>query len=350
MNQPPGSLELQNNVQSLGPTPNAKAGPVTHAPDPFMAASAVPSSAASSAGNSSTRPNVPKRGFLKLPLFKSLLKWWPELIGAFSSILLLGAIIAFLAVLDGSKLDDWHLAWQIKPPTIVSILVTLCRINLAFFIAEGIGQLKWVFFEQREHQLSDFEKFDEATRGPWGAVCFIWKINRRAFVATFGAIMAILILAMDPFSQQVIYYAARADNVDGAIATVPSALFYDSGALYATLGGENKSASFDPDPESSSTSTLPPTDNGLRTFGQPISPSTLDSTPVASEVPGLQTFGGSGLIKRDESGTSSSPGDYASITIFFLGKRLTVCRRKQLFRHSHGSRGVLWSIHLHPAA
>ena len=189
--------------------------------------------------------------------------------------------------------------------------MTLCRITLAFTIAEGIGQLKWVFFEQREHKLSDFEQFDEATRGPWGATCFIWKINWRALVATFGAIMAILILAMDPFSQQVIYYSTRAVNVEDATATVPSARFYDSGALFATLGQENKSASFDPDPSLSSTSASIPINDGPRTFGQPISASTLGNIPATSEVPGPQTFGGSQAIKRDEQGTSPSQGEQA---------------------------------------
>ena len=308
MSQPLESFELQN-IQDHGS--NANSGPPTHVPDPLLAPPADTSSGASSAVNTSARPNAPKSLFLKLLLLKSCLKWWPELLGAVSSILLLIAIIAFLAVLDGSKLDDWHLAWQIKPPTVISILVTLCRINMAFFIAEGIGQLKWVFFEQREHQLSDFDQFDEATRGPWGATCFMWKINRRALVATCGALMAILILAMDPFSQQVLYYGTRAAHIENAVATIPAAQFYDSGALYATLGAENKNASFDPDPKSSSSSTLPPTNGGLQTFGQPISPSTLSSTPVVSDVPGPQTFGSSRLIKKDESGASTSRGESA---------------------------------------
>jgi len=214
--------------------------------------------------------------------------------------------VVFLVVIDGSKLDDWHLAWQIKPPTIISILVTLCRINLAFFIAEGIGQLKWVFFEQRAHQLSDFEQFDEATRGPWGATCFIWKVNRRALVATCGAVMAILILAMDPFSQQVLYYASQASDVENAIATIPSAQFYDSGALYAALSGSNGTASYNPDPKPSS-----PPDSEMTSLADDCatcglaSPSTFGSAPVASEVPGLSTFG---TVKREEVMPGSAKG------------------------------------------
>jgi hypothetical protein len=102
-------------------------------------------------------------------------------------------------------------------------------------------------------------------------------------------------------------------EIEDAVATIPSARFYDSGALFATLGQGNKSASFDPEPKSSSVSNSPPTNDGPRTFGQPLDPSTLSSTPVTSAVPGLQTFGGSGSVKRDESGTSPSQGEQASI-------------------------------------
>lgn len=286
MSQPSDPIELQH----LRPSA-ASAGQAAPAPGPLLAPPALASSAASSSSNDNAQVNVPKPPHVGLSLWRRYLEWWPELGGALLSILFLIAIVVFLAEIDGSKLDDWHLAWQIKPPTIVSILVTLCRITLAFFVAEGIGQLKWVFFEQRPHQLSDFEEFDEATRGPWGATCFIWKINRRAFVATFGAIMAILVLAMDPFSQQVLYYASQTSNITNAVATIPSAQFYDSGALYTAFSPDNRTASFDPDPDAAPTA-----------VGQSGGPRTFEAPPGA-------TIGGSRLSKRDGSITDGSQGE-----------------------------------------
>lgn len=203
----------------------------------------------------------------------------------------LTAIVAFLVQIQGSMLEDWHMAWQIQPSTILSILVTLCRITLAFFIAEGIGQLKWVFFEQIPHQLSDFESFDQATRGAWGATCFVWKINRRALVASFGAVMAILVLAMDPFSQQVLHYPLRTSNISNAVVTIPSARLYDSGALYATFKPGNVTASFDSDPDSSS-----------QDLGDSAGPVAFGSTSRARDA----SFGDSPSIKRDEQTADAS--------------------------------------------
>jgi hypothetical protein len=220
----------------------------------------------------------------RFSLSQRLYRWWPELTGTASSVVLLIAIIVFLAFIDGSKMEDWHFVWQIKPPTVISILVTLCRINLAFFIAEGLGQLKWVFFEQREHQLADFEYFDEATRGPWGASCFIWKVNRRALVATCGAFLAILILAMDPFSQQVLYYASQTSKVENAVATLPSARFYDSGALYTAFSASDSSSE----------------------SGAFRRSSTSGSTPFERDASGLETLGA--LTVRDFSTSSPSQG------------------------------------------
>lgn len=289
MNQPHEPIELQqlspNGDGALHGNDAVLAAPMVGHPLP----AALPASgAASSSEQGHAQANFPKPPNTALSLWRRYLEWWPELVGALLSILLLVAIIVFLAEIDGSKLDDWHLAWQIKPPTIVSILVTLCRIALAFFVAEGIGQLKWVFFEQRPHQLSDFDEFDEATRGPWGATHFIWKINRRAFVATFGAVMAILILAMDPFSQQVLYYASQESNISDAVATLPAAELYDSGALFAAFSLDNSTASFDPAPNPSSSSVL--ANSGPRTFGQPPKARTAGSNPVTVETPGPTAF------------------------------------------------------------
>lgn len=236
------------------------------------------------------------------------LEWWPELSAALLSVLILVATAIFLARTDGTKLDDWHLAWQIKPPTIVSILVTLCRITLAFFIAEGLGQLKWVFFEQRPHRLSDFEDFDEATRGPWGAICFVWRINRRAIVATFGATMAILILAMDPFSQQVLYYDTRTSNATNAVATIPVAQLYDSGALYAALSIDNQTATYDPIPQPTATSASP--NNGPQSFGQPAGPATFGSLPRSTDTTSPDALDGTNLMRRDDLTSDASQSMY----------------------------------------
>lgn len=296
-------LELHN-LRSQGASPNGHARPATPTPDHSLLAAPLPiSNATSSAGNSSSQLSVPKPQNAKLPLSIRLYRWWAELAGAASSIAFLIGIIVFLAIIDGSKMDDWHFAWEIKPPTIISILVTVCRINLGFFIAEGLGQLKWVFFEQREHQLADFDHFDEATRGPWGATWLIWKVNRRALVASFGAVLAILILAMDPFSQQVLYYATETTKVENAVTKLPSARFYNSGALYTAFSGNGSAVSSDSGASSFSDSASSSSDGGFGTFGRST---TSDIAMSRREASDLETIGA--LTERDDSTSVTSQG------------------------------------------
>lgn len=261
--------------------------------------------AASSTVNVAAQPSNQSPRKVWLSYWGKVRKWWLEFAGALSSLIFLTAIVIFLAKIDGSKLDDWKAPWQIKPPTVLSLLVTVCRVNLAFLVAEGIGQLKWVFFEQREHRLAEFDTFDEATRGPWGAVCFIYKINGRALVATFGALMAILVLAMDPFSQQVLYYAARTSNLTESVAKVPSAPFYDSGALFAALSMDNKTASFD----SEDTPTPVAANNGPVAFGTIAGRSAAtDSMPSATGSSDPPVSSDHRTIRRGESMARSPQG------------------------------------------
>lgn len=302
-------LELHN-LRSQGASPNGHTRPATPTSDHSLLAAPLPiSNATSSAGNSSSQLSVPKPQNAKLPLSTRLYRWWPELAGAASSIAFLVAIIVFLAVIDGSKMDDWHFAWEIKPPTIISILVTVCRINLGFFIAEGLGQLKWVFFEQREHQLADFDHFDEATRGPWGATWFIWKVNRRALVASFGAVLAILILAMDPFSQQVLYYATETTKVENGVAQLPSARFYDSGALQAAFSGKDSIELPGPVVDSSSNSGFSSSNGALDTFG---------SGSFKREASDLEAS--EALTERDHSTSNASQGKQVRTLLEKLSK------------------------------
>jgi hypothetical protein len=275
MSQTIDPVELQH-LRPYGVGHDTNDGQAASAPHSLLI---PPSSAASSVGHGSSRKEAhnPPNG---LPSWQRYLAWWPELTGAILSLLSLSAIVIFLLQIQGSKLDDWHMVWHIQPSTILSILVTLCRITLAFFIAEGIGQLKWVFFEQRPHQLSDFEVFDKATRGAWGASCFVWKLNRRALVASFGAVLAVLVLAMDPFSQQVLYYAPQTSNITNTVATTPSTRIYDSGALYAAFKFHNVTATYDPDPDSFSASDF---NADLPTFGDPPLIKRDDSTANASQ-------------------------------------------------------------------
>ncbi|KXS98316.1 hypothetical protein AC578_6840 [Pseudocercospora eumusae] len=156
-----------------------------------------------------------------------LLAWWPELLSAFLSVGTLIAVAAVLYSIDGEPLENWDLPWQIKPNTVISTLITLVRLWMLLVIAECIGQLKWVYFEQKPHRLIDFETFDNASRGPWGAALLLARIRWRAIVASVGAILTILALAVDPFAQQVLSYVQHNSVSPSGQASLFTARSYD---------------------------------------------------------------------------------------------------------------------------
>lgn len=117
-------------------------------------------------------------------------------------------MIGMLTVLNGSPLDSWTL--KIGPNTAVSILSGLYRGLIVTVIATCIAQLRWPYFSSAPQRLSEFDTFDGAARGPWGAMKFLLAIpftkDTIATIASFAACLMILAVAIDPFSQQMLTY------------------------------------------------------------------------------------------------------------------------------------------------
>jgi hypothetical protein len=126
-------------------------------------------------------------------------------------------------------------------------------------------------------------------------------------VATCGAVLAVLILAMDPFSQQVLYYSSQTSEIEDALVTLPSARSYNSGALYAAFIGDDSTASSNADVNSLSTSASSPS-NGE--FGS----TTSDSTSFKRDASDLETIGA--FSERDYSMSGPTQGTEVRI----LGK------------------------------
>jgi hypothetical protein len=92
--------------------------------------------------------------------------------------------------------------------------------------SEALGQLKWDWF-QNSKAMWDFEIFDKASRGPWGAVVLLFRTKGRS-LAALGALLIVLLLAIDSFFQQVVDMPDRWTlvNQDG---NIPVAIQYQPG-------------------------------------------------------------------------------------------------------------------------
>jgi hypothetical protein len=136
--------------------------------------------------------------------------WWWETGGLAVAIICIVLIIAILVSMDGKPLETWKL--PIQPNSLIAVFSTICRSALAVPIADSLSQLKWIYFDGREaRSLNYIQVFDEASRGPWGALVFLSKLRPKSIplVATLCAATTILLLAFEPFTQQVIEFPSR---------------------------------------------------------------------------------------------------------------------------------------------
>lgn len=128
--------------------------------------------------------------------------WSWEILAAIVSITSLAVVTTSLLVMDGQRLVDWKL--PVSPNAIVSILVTFSKSSLLMLVAEGISQLKWIYFAEKEQRLYDLQIFDAASRGPWGAVRLLLARRIKPALVCIGAVVTIVALAMDPCAQQIL--------------------------------------------------------------------------------------------------------------------------------------------------
>ncbi|KAF2014124.1 hypothetical protein BU24DRAFT_462940 [Aaosphaeria arxii CBS 175.79] len=154
--------------------------------------------------------------------------WWWE-----AGAIALGTIctiltVAVLFTIDGKSMRTWAL--PIQPNSLVSVFSVVTKSALLVPIAESIGQLKWSYFS-RPRCLEHIEIFDEASRGPWGACVFLWKTRGTRSLAAVGAIITILLLGFEPFTQQVIEVHSKNTALFNATGYVTRTDSYTKAAL-----------------------------------------------------------------------------------------------------------------------
>lgn len=110
--------------------------------------------------------------------------------------------------------------------TLTNILGKVSSAALILPITEAIGQLKWNWFHS-SNAIWDFEIFDKASRGPWGAFMLLFRTQGRS-LAALGALLILLLLAIDTFFQQVVEMPDRW-ALQGTDSAVPATIWYTPG-------------------------------------------------------------------------------------------------------------------------
>lgn len=155
--------------------------------------------------------------------------WATEYIAMAAAVVTFAGITLILGLYGGLPLRQWPYSIQIN--TVLSTLAIVMKAFMLVSVGACLGQLKWLWYTHRYNSLEDFQVFDTASRGPWGAIRLLLRL-KFWHLASIGSIVTLLSLASDAFIQQSVSYPLRniAQN-----ATIPSIPYAQSFVQYEDL-------------------------------------------------------------------------------------------------------------------
>jgi hypothetical protein len=118
--------------------------------------------------------------------------------------------------------------------TLANVLGKVSSAALIVPTSEALGQLKWNWFHESK-AMWDFEIFDKASRGPLGALMLLFRTKGRS-LAALGALLIVLLLAIDTFFQQVVTFPDRW-TLHATPGEIPYVVHYDPPFLMEFQGG-----------------------------------------------------------------------------------------------------------------
>jgi hypothetical protein len=116
---------------------------------------------------------------------RSTLGWWKEeYIYAAFCLSAAAGLVALLASYDGALEPD--LGAGLKLSTVTIAIMTIFRVALKAIVETSLSQGAWIWVSasrQRRKKtaeparLEDFRMFDEASRGLWGSLVLLWRMQ-----------------------------------------------------------------------------------------------------------------------------------------------------------------------------
>ncbi|KAI0453824.1 hypothetical protein F5B21DRAFT_515102 [Xylaria acuta] len=151
--------------------------------------------------------------------------WTPEIVCQVGSVLFLLALIILLSRLNGQPLSTWDIA--VSPNAVVAILSIASKASLIYALGQTISQLKWLHLTKKPDSLEDLQHYDDASRGPLGAIRMFWKVRSGHFIAYLGCVVILVALAFEPFSQQLLHFEERVITIPNTQSSVSFSTAYD---------------------------------------------------------------------------------------------------------------------------
>ncbi|KAI1502560.1 hypothetical protein F5X99DRAFT_158550 [Biscogniauxia marginata] len=166
---------------------------------------------------------------------RSEASWSWEISTLTLSVLFFGAQIGILVyVHDKPYYEMWRFTLSLN--TVLAILTAGYKASQLHAVGAAISQVKWIDFKAKPQRLWNFELYDESSRGPQGALEFLLRVPWG--LATIGAIVTLLGLAADAFTQQVVFLEPR------NVTTPDNSVFFGYSLEYDTRPNQTGLSSF----------------------------------------------------------------------------------------------------------
>lgn len=156
------------------------------------ATSEAPGSTSKARGKRNLRARI-----IQAPLWQWNVELWICFLIFVIPFVALGTLLPYHA----KPLPQWPLRITIN--ALISVYPTVLKAAITAVLSSGLAQLQWALFTS-PRPLHDAVRYDEATRGPWGALQILWFHRLRQPLAALGALLVVLTVAFDPFVQQLL--------------------------------------------------------------------------------------------------------------------------------------------------
>jgi len=102
--------------------------------------------------------------------------WWFEMLSLVASAVAIVVTAALLKIFEGKEIPGWATARNgLSLNSIFSLLSTLSRSSMLIPLDDALGQLMWLAFADGPKRLADAELYNQAGRGPLGALRLMWR-------------------------------------------------------------------------------------------------------------------------------------------------------------------------------
>lgn len=126
------------------------------------------------------------------------------------------------------------------------MFLALSKASLVLVLAEALGQLKWRYFQQAPRQLLTLHRFDATSRGPIGALSLLARARFKCLATSFGCIATMLAIALDPLTQQVLWFPTSSLVVSNGSASIAASTALGGTGFSYTWSSHTAAASRDP--------------------------------------------------------------------------------------------------------